>query len=141
MTAPGDNAVFAAIDANYPGWRAWRTDDGLAAREGGTPPPGPPARGDTPVALMRGIEHVIRQRASQPRCPATRLRRSEQAALDTLKASSAPMSARVVSDTSGLALTTATTALAGLRARGMVTRRNDGHVWPYSLAPARAMPP
>jgi len=52
------------------------------------------------------------------------------------------MSARAVSDASGLALTTATTALGGLRARGVVTRRReDGGVWLYSSAAARAMPP
>src|SRR6266536_1844928 len=92
VPVPDDSTVFAAIQASYPGWRVWRTDDGLAARQGGTPPPGPHARGDTAAELMRGIEYVIRTRASHPRGPAIRLRRSEQAALGTLKAAGAPMS-------------------------------------------------
>src|SRR6266540_5787867 len=140
VPVPDDSTVFAAIQASYPGWRVWRTDDGLAAREGGTPPPGPHARGDTAAELLRGIEYVIRTRASHPRGPAIRLRRSEQA-LGTLKAAGAAMSARAVSDASGLALTTATTALGGLRARGVVTRRRNGGVWRYSLAAAKVMPP
>ncbi len=141
VPVPDDSTVFAAIQASYPGWRVWRTDDGLAAREGGTPPPGPHARGDTAAELLRGIEYVIRTRASHPRGPAIRLRRSEQAALGTLKAAGAAMSARAVSDASGLALTTATTALGGLRARGVVTRRRNGGVWRYALAAAKVMPP
>jgi hypothetical protein len=125
VTAPSDAAVLAAVEVNYPDWRVWRTGRGLAARKAGMPPAGPHARGDTPAELMRDIE-----RADQ----ALTLTAAEQAALAALRTSGGQMRVRAVSDASGLALATASKALAGLHSRSLAGRRKDGRMWLYSAA-------
>ena len=121
--APGGDAVLAAIEVNYPGWRAWRTGHGLRARKAGVAPAGPHARGDTAAELMRSIEHADR---------AMTLTAAEQAALGTLKAAGGPMRVRAVSDATGLAVSTASMALAGLHARwlGGATTGGGGRTRP-----------
>jgi hypothetical protein len=134
VTVPSDSDVLAGIEATFPGWRAWRTQRGLCARQGGSPPAGPHASGDTPAGLLRAIEHAISH-------PPGRLSPAEQAALDALRAAGVPQRIRDVSDASGLAMPTATRTLAGLWERELATRRRDGRAWLYSPAVRGGGPP
>ena len=129
-----DSDTLAAIKTTYPGWRAWRTSSGdLAARKGGTAPPGPHARGDSLAELMRAIEDAIRVGAPP------QLRPGEQAALDALEAASEPLGVRAISDATGLPMSSTAKVLAGLTARGLVTRqRCAGRTWVYTRCPEPA---
>ncbi len=131
---PDDSELAAAIAA-FTGWRAWRTrDGGLAARKGGSPPPGAHARGSSVTELTHAIEAAIKVG------PAPSLRPAEQAVLDVLIAAPAPRRVRAVSDATGLHSNTTAKALAALHERGLAARRRDGHAWLYTCATAASPP-
>ena len=114
VSAQDDSGLATAINAAYPGWRAWRTRDGdLAARKGGSPAVGAHACGGSLAELTRAIEAAITAG------PPPVLRPTEQAALDVLGAAAAPLRVRTVVDTSGLHISTTATALASFHSRDL----------------------
>jgi len=130
LSAQDNSELATAIDAAYPGWRAWRTRDGdLAARKGGSPPTGAHARGGSLAELTRAIEAAITAG------PPPVLRPSERAALDVLEAAPASLRVRTVVGTTGLHISTTATALGSLHSRGLTTRRRDGRSWLYGAQP------
>jgi len=64
-------ADLAEVGAACPGWRAWQTRDGLAARKGGTPP-GVQARGATLGELTANIAAI--ETAAVEDCGSSELR-------------------------------------------------------------------
>ncbi len=131
MTGPGD--VLARVGTTCHGWRAWRTrDSGLAARKGGTPP-GVQARGTTLRELKANIAAIETaaeaEAAGEPDGPL--LRPNHQAVLAVLENAAGPLTARAISDASGVALSSTGTALAALGGQGLVTRRRKGRTWLY----------
>ncbi len=125
MTGPAC-ADLAEVGATCPGWRAWRTRDGLAARKGGTPP-GVQARGATLRELTASIAAF--EAAGEPGGPV--LRPKERAVLTVLEDAAGPLTARAIFDASGVALSSTVNALAVLRGQGLVRRRRKGRTWLY----------
>jgi Sugar-specific transcriptional regulator TrmB len=97
-------------------------------------------RGRTVAELKLAIAGAISaadgggQAPPQPDLPARRPH--EQAVLEAVQAAAGPLTARCVSDASGVPTGTIADALAVLRARGLVTRRRDGRTWRYAAAMA-----
>jgi hypothetical protein len=130
---------LAEIGAAFPTWRGWQTPTGeLAARKGGSTPIGVQARGRTIAELKLAIAFAIMAAANGGALPAPDLpvlRPHEQAALDAVQAATGPLTARAISDVSGVPTGTIAKALAVLRARHLVTRgRDDGRTWLYTAA-------
>jgi DNA-binding transcriptional ArsR family regulator len=123
---------LAEVGVTCPGWRAWPTRDGLAARKGGTPP-GVQARGSNLAELVAAIGAFD---AANLR-PMPLLRRNEAAVLAVLDAAARPMTARQLSDASGVPASSTTNAIAVLRAHGLITRRRKGRVWRYCRSSGR----
>jgi MarR family len=121
-------ADLAEVAVTCPGWRAWQTRGGLAARKGGTPP-GVQARGANLAELVTAIGAFDAANL----VPMPPLRRNEVAVLAVLDTAAGPMTARQLSDASGVPLSSTTNAIAVLHAHGLITRRRTGRVWRYRL--------
>ncbi len=119
-------ADLAQVGATCPGWRAWRTRGGLAARKGGTPP-GVQARGATLCELLAAI--AAAEVSSEPGGPAPGP--NYRAILTALDGAAGPLTSRAVSDASGLALSTTVHSLGVLCAWGVTERHRDGRTWLY----------
>ncbi len=117
---------LAEIGVTYP-------EGEFAARKGGTAPPGAQARGRTLAELMGEIAAAV-QAGDDGSAPLPVLRLHEQAVFTALQAAIGPLSARAVSDASGVPISTTARALATLCTYGLVIRYREGRVWLYTYA-------
>jgi hypothetical protein len=121
------------IRAAFPGWRGWRTAEGeLAARKGGSTPIGVQARGHTVAELKLAISFAILVAAIHDAAPKPVLRPRERVVLDTLESATEPLSARTISDVSGVPIATTKDVLAVLQTKNLVTRRLNRRTWHYA---------